>query len=230
MLFFCLKVSHYAKRDGLSYHYKPSQKNLSEEKENIMALSRSLMKGMGLTEEQITAIIEGHSETVEGLKAEVKELTAKAEKLPNVEKELATLKAKGDDGWQKKYEDEHSAFEAYKADQKARETKHAIAEAYKKLLLEAGISEKRIESILKVTDLDTIKIDEKGAVTEADKLKENITKEWSDFIESTEKKGANTKTPPENNGGGGFEQMSLDKKMEYANAHPEDEAVKAWLT
>ena len=33
-----------------------------------MALTRKLLKGMGLTEEQVDTIIEAHSETVEGLK------------------------------------------------------------------------------------------------------------------------------------------------------------------
>lgn len=34
-----------------------------------MALTRKLLKGMGLTEEQMDTIIEAHTDTVDGLKA-----------------------------------------------------------------------------------------------------------------------------------------------------------------
>ena len=36
-----------------------------------MALTRTLLKGMGLTEEQAGTIIEAHTETVDGLKADI---------------------------------------------------------------------------------------------------------------------------------------------------------------
>ena len=44
-----------------------------------MALTRSMLNGMGLTADQISAIIEAHTETVEGLKASVKEAEKKAD-------------------------------------------------------------------------------------------------------------------------------------------------------
>ena len=34
-----------------------------------MALTRKLLKGMGLTDEQVDTIIEAHTDTVDGLKA-----------------------------------------------------------------------------------------------------------------------------------------------------------------
>ena len=36
-----------------------------------MALTRKLLKGMGLTDEQVDTIIEAHTDTVDGLKADV---------------------------------------------------------------------------------------------------------------------------------------------------------------
>ena len=47
-----------------------------------MALKRSFLKGMGLTDEQCDSIIEAHAETVDGLKADLaryKESAGKAE-------------------------------------------------------------------------------------------------------------------------------------------------------
>ena len=60
-----------------------------------MALTRKLLKGMGLTDEQMDTIIEAHSDTVDGLKGELSKYKADAEKLPGVQKELEDLKAKG---------------------------------------------------------------------------------------------------------------------------------------
>ncbi len=90
-----------------------------------MALTRKLLKGMGLTDEQVDTIIEAHTDTVDGLKGDITRYKADAEKLPGVQKELDELKAAGDDGYQEKYEREHKAFEDFKADVTAKESKAA---------------------------------------------------------------------------------------------------------
>lgn len=90
-----------------------------------MALTRKLLKGMGLTDEQVDTIIEAHTDTVDGLKADVTRYKADAEKLPGVQKQLDALKAAGDGGYKEKYEKEHSAFEAFKTDITAKESKAA---------------------------------------------------------------------------------------------------------
>ena len=87
-----------------------------------MALTRKLLKGMGLTDEQVDTIIEAHTDTVDGLKADVTRYKADAEKLPGVQKQLDDLKAAGDGGYEEKYEKEHSAFEAFKTDITAKES------------------------------------------------------------------------------------------------------------
>ena len=94
-----------------------------------MALTRKLLKGMGLTDEQVDTIIEAHTDTVDGLKADVSKYKADAEKLPGVQKELDDLKAAGDGGYKEKYEKEHSAFEAFKTDITAKESKAAKEKA-----------------------------------------------------------------------------------------------------
>lgn len=90
-----------------------------------MGLTRKLLKGMGLTDEQVDTIIEAHTDTVDGLKADVTRYKADAEKLPGVQKQLDDLKAAGDGGYKEKYEKEHSAFEAFKTDITAKESKAA---------------------------------------------------------------------------------------------------------
>ena len=56
-----------------------------------MALTRKLLKGMGLTDEQVDTIIEAHTDTVDGLKADIGKYKADAEKLPGIQKELDDL-------------------------------------------------------------------------------------------------------------------------------------------
>ena len=70
-----------------------------------MSITRKFLKGMGLTDEQVDTIIEAHTETVDGLKADVDKYREDAIKLPDVQKELNDLKAAGDGGLQKQLDE-----------------------------------------------------------------------------------------------------------------------------
>lgn len=164
-----------------------------------MALSRSMLKGMGLTEEQVSAIIEAHTETVDALKDQIKEQKDIADTVPGLRQQLAD--AQGGDDWKTKYEEEHSAFETYKTEQGNKAARETKAAAYKALLKEAGVREGSLDAVVKVTDLDSIELDEKGAIKDADTLKENVKTEWAGFITTTQTTGAKTQNPPETTGG-----------------------------
>ena len=184
-----------------------------------MALTRKLLKGMGLTEEQVDTIIEAHSETVDGLKEDINKYKSNAEKLPAVQKELDDLKSAGDGGYKQKYEDEKKAFEDFKAAQTAKETKQAKEKAYIEFLKSVGVSEKRIPSIIKVTDLSSVEL-EGDKVKDADKLTESVKTEWADFIETSNTNGANTQNPPANNNNNNGEdpsKMTMEQYIAYRN-------------
>lgn len=183
-----------------------------------MALTRKLLKGLGLTDEQVETIIEAHTETTDGLKADIAKYKPAAEKLPTVQKELDDLKAAGDGGYKEKYEKEHKAFEDFKADQTKKETRQAKETAYRELLKAAGVSEKRIPTIIKVTDLDSVELDG-DKVKNADKLTESVKTEWADFIETSNTDGADTKNPPDNNPGDGKDpsKMTMEEYIAYRN-------------
>jgi hypothetical protein len=166
-----------------------------------MALTRKMLKGMGLTEEQIDTIIEAHTDTVNALKDERDKYKDDAEKLPGVQSELDELKKKAGDGFEQKYKDLQKEYEDYKKDQEDKANRAAVSDAYKEMLKEAGISEKRIPAVLRVADLSGIKLDKDGNIKDKDKLVESVKEEWSDFIQAKGAKGADTKTPPDNNGG-----------------------------
>lgn len=166
-----------------------------------MALTRKMLKAMGIEDEKIDQIIEAHTETVDGLKDEVKDYKDKAAKYDTVKKELDELKEGGDD-WQKKYEKEHSDFEAYKTDVAAKETRRTKEKAVRELYRSIGISEKRLDAIMKVTELDGFELDQDGKIKNADQHTEAAKTEWSGFIETTTTRGADTANPPANAGGG----------------------------
>ena len=52
-----------------------------------MGLTRKLLKGMGISDEQIDTIIEAHAETVDALKEQITVYKADADKLAEVERE-----------------------------------------------------------------------------------------------------------------------------------------------
>ena len=184
-----------------------------------MALTRTMLKGMGLNEEQISTIIEAHTESTDGLKADRDKYKADAEKLATVQKELDDLKTAGDGGYKEKYEKEHQAFEDYKTAQTAKETRQAKEKAYTEFLKSVGVSEKRIPSIIKVTDLNAVEL-EGDKVKDADKLTESVKTEWADFIETSNTNGANTNNPPannNNNNGDDPSKMTMEQYIAYRN-------------
>lgn len=165
-----------------------------------MALSRKMLKGMGLTDEQIDTIIEAHTETVDALKEEREKFKGDATRLSAVSRELEALKASGGD-YQQKYEELKKEFDSYKSEQTELAEKAKKETAYTKMLKDVGVSEKRIASIMRVTNLEDVKLDKDGKLKDYDKLADGIKSEWADFIDTKRVEGADTKTPPENSGG-----------------------------
>lgn len=168
-----------------------------------MALTRRFLSALGIEADKIDEIIAAHTDSIEGLKEQRDKYKADADKLPEVQKELDDLKKQGNgEDWESKYNELKTEYDQYKTDIDAKETKIAKEKAYTDLLKEAGVSEKRIASILRVTNLDDVELED-GKVKDHDAVKGNIETEWSDFIVRQEEQGAKTATPPTNNSGSG---------------------------
>lgn len=162
-----------------------------------MALTRSMLKGMGLTDEQIGAIIDAHTETVDGLKADRDKYKTEAEEAGKKLKDFESA-----EDWQEKYTKEHEAYESYKKATAEKEKLSGLKAAYRKLLLSQNVGENHIDSILRVTDFSKMKIGEDGKLEDEAKLIESIKADWSGFIATTQTKGATVSTPPANNPSG----------------------------
>lgn len=180
-----------------------------------MAITRKLLKGMNLTDEQIDTIIEAHTDIVDRLKSDLQKYKDDAEKLVSVQDELNGLKSEHGDNYKEKYEKVKKEFDQYKADQTEKETRSAKENAVRHLMKDVGISEKRLDSILKVYDFTGVELDENGALKDADALKNGIKKDWSDFIVTQSIEGAKTANPPANNGGSTMTKADIYKKDEH---------------
>ena len=170
-----------------------------------MALSRKFLAALSIEEDKIDEIIKAHSDTVEALKEERDQFKEKAEKYDKTQKDLDAANQKidelsKDDAYKIKYEALKEDFDEYKKGIETEKSNTNKTAAYKNLLKEIGISEKRIDAVAKLVELDKIKLDKDGKIEGSEDLKKSLAEEWSDFIVKDGKEGAGTSTPPAGTG------------------------------
>ena len=170
-----------------------------------MALTRKMLKAMGIEDEKIDEIITAHTETTDGLKEERDRYKADAEKLPAITKERDELREameKGEESpYKKKFDDLSREFDDFKTAQAAKELKAAKSSAYKELLKKAGVADKRLDTVLRCTDMSKFELDKDGGIKGADDLEKEIQSEWADFIQTKSTKGVGSANPPTTTGG-----------------------------
>ena len=159
-----------------------------------MALTRSFLKGYKLDEDVVVSIIAEHVSVVDALKKERDGYKAEAEKAAEIQKELDGIK--GGEDWKKKYEDEKKAFDDFKKKTADDAEAAKVRAAYRKLLIEEKIGEKRVDTILKVTDFSKMKLDKDGNLENVDALRKSIGEEWGEFKTTVTTKGADVDKPP----------------------------------
>lgn len=167
-----------------------------------MSITRKMLKGMGLTEDQQDTILEAHTETVNEIKAERDRLKADAEKLPGVQKQLDDLKAAGDGGYKEKYEKEHSAFEAFKSDITAKETKAAKEKAVRAYFESKNITGANLDLAMRGCGTEMAALEMDGEkIKDTKSLDALLTGTYKGLISTTRTEGANPANPPANTGG-----------------------------
>ncbi len=165
-----------------------------------MALNRKYLDAMSVEEKVADQILEEHSADMNRIKGELDGWKAKAADYEAVKKELDELKANPGDDYKAKYEAERKAFADYKADVEAQEGERVKRGLYRELLGKSGIDAKRIESVLKVSDLSKVAVKD-GALENADELESAIKEDWADFIPRKSTEGANVAHPPASGSG-----------------------------
>lgn len=198
-----------------------------------MALTRKMLSAMDIPAEKIDEIINAHTETVAAIKderdkvqKEYDELKEKSKDVDKIQKELDSAnseleKIKAGD-WENKYNGLKVEYDGFKADTEAKATKSAKEAAYKKILEEAGVSAKRVDSIIKVSAsaVDGLKFDKDGNVEGADEIIKSVKTEWADFIQTTGQRGADVSKPPANDGGDVKKPSRVSEMVaQYRNEH-----------
>ena len=158
-----------------------------------MALTRSFLKGMSLTDEQVSAIIDAHAESIDALKQQRDDYKADADKLKDLQKELDALKSGKD--WKAEHDKLKKSLDDYKAEIAGKETLAAKQAAFRKLLAAEKIPDKFHDRIIRMTDFDAMEMDG-DAIKDVVKQRKAITDEWGEYKATAETRGANVDTPP----------------------------------
>ena len=194
-----------------------------------MALTRKSLKAMGLTDEQVDSIIEMHSETVDGLKEQVKTYKADAEKLPNVQKELDDLKAAGDGGFKEKFEKEHSDFENFKKTIQEKETKAAKESAAKAFFESKGITGNSLEIAMRGSSAEIAALALDGEkIKDSSALDALVNGTFKALVSTTTTKGANIPNPPVTTPNKAYSADDI-RKMSPAEINKNWDSIKAAL-
>ena len=182
-----------------------------------MALTRKMLRELGLGEEAIEAVIDAHTQTVDALKG----YEAEARRLSQVQQELDELKAAHGESL-KRYEREREAFAQYRADAEAREDARRRAALYRAALRSAGVKENLHEQIVEMTNLSQLGVKD-GKLADEAAVIEGIRSKYEDFIPATTTTGTLVESPPVSGGAG----MTREQIMAIRDAAQRQRAIGA---
>lgn len=169
-----------------------------------MALSRNFLKALELTEEQVNSIVEAHTETISGLKDELKTEREKANRLAAVEKELNDLKTAnaGKPNYEELYNADHTALENLRSEIAAKEARTAKEAAIGAFFEKNNIvgKQKKIAMMAIKGDIDGYEVDESGKLKDTSKLDALIKEDFAGLVSTTRTEGAGIAEPPANIG------------------------------
>lgn len=163
-----------------------------------MALTRKLLSALGIEADKIEQIIEAHTDTVDGLKQQIAQYKADAEKLPEVQGDLDKLKETAKNGGD--YAKLKKEFDDYKAEVAKKAVQESKKAVLTKIAKDAGLSDSGVAKAVKYSDLDKIELDENGEAKNAKDLIKSLKEEWSEYIQTKGTRGAETGNPPKGGG------------------------------
>lgn len=171
-----------------------------------MALTRKFLAALGIEADKVDEIINAHSETVDGLKEQLKTAKEDADKLKDVQKELDDLKADVKNNYKTKtdFEKLEKEYKDYKADITGKETAAAKEKAVRAYFESKGIKGANLEIAIKGSrdEISAVELDGEN-IKDAKALDSLIGGTFKGLVSTTSEKGANTNTPPANGGKSG---------------------------
>lgn len=155
-----------------------------------MALTRKYLKAMGLEDDKIDQIIEAHTEVTTAIKADADRYKADAEKLPEVQAELDSLKAMKDDGLQAKVDQ----LTAELTEEKAGRKKDRQEATIRQELTAMGAQD--VDYLLyKLGDTSEL-FDEEGQLKDRDAFAEKTKADYPNQFKAEPTKSKGTPPPP----------------------------------
>lgn len=178
-----------------------------------MAFKRSFLESLGLSEQQVSAVMDEHIAVVDALKADRDKYKAEADKVADLQKELEGIK--GGEDFKKKYEDEHESFENFKKKVAEEAETAKVQAAYRSLLVDEKIGAKWLDDIMRITDFTRMKIDKDGKLVDEAELRKTIGEKCSAFKTTITEKGAKVEAPPVTANAGKLSKEDIFKRDEH---------------
>ena len=178
-----------------------------------MALTRNFLKTIGLTDDQIQAVIDGHTDTVAALTTERDELKKTAEAVDTLTKERDQYKAAAEKaGDTAKVQAEYDAYKQQVEGEKTRATKRTALDAL--LKDKVGIARDEVRTlILDAANLDDYQLGEDGGIVDAENHAKTLATKHAAFVGKESRKGTPPVTPPASNGA----KMTRDEIMKTSD-------------
>lgn len=192
-----------------------------------MALTRKFLKALGIEEDKIEEIITAHGETVTALKDEIEQAKQGAEDFAATAKERDTLKQRVEalekvNGDAAKVQAEYDAYRQQVETDRANAGKKALI---KKALEDAHANPAAIDLMLGTVKLDEVELDGE-ALKDVEAVLKPIREAHAGLFGTVQNQGTPPLNPPAGDGKmtrESFEKLPLSKRMEYINAHPEQQ-------
>lgn len=181
--------------------------------------------GEACTEEIENRLVALHLGVVDPLKDDLTKYKADAEKLPGVQKELDDIKAAGDNGYQEKYEKEHKAFEDFKANVTAKESKAAKEKAVRAYFESKNITGANLDLAMRGCGEEMAALEMDGdKIKDTKSLDALVDGTYKGLVSTMQTHGANPASPPANTGGGA---MTKDQIMQIKDRSERRAAIAA---
>ena len=182
-----------------------------------MTLTRQVLRDMGLTEEQIAAVIGVHEDELDALREQIGTLEGEMESLLDQKAE----EAEDPENWKAKHDELKLAFDNYRSEVEGRETTAKLRAAYRALLRLENVDERYHDAILRATDLSGLELQEDGTLKDAEALRTAICADWAAFVVTRGRRGANVSMPPRR----GPARMTRDEIMAIRDAGQRQKAM-----
>ena len=188
-----------------------------------MALTRNYLKSMDLTEEQVNAIIENHTDSIDGLKAELATARAAAETVEALTKERDELKDKlSKAGDAAKVQAE---FDAYRQQVETEKANAAKSAAVRKALKASGVQrEEFLDLLMGKVELDKVEMDG-DAVKDESSFVAPFKAAYAGCFASESEQGTKLQNPPS----GGGTRMTKEQIAKIENRDERRAAIAANL-